>query len=157
MAKRKKAKKSSYRRRRKVGAMGGKVGQFLQMVVGGVAAQYSGKLVNVIPFVKDQSEQVKGYIKGALPIAIGYGLPKVVKGTEYIGAGMIVGGGIKLVQTVVPAIGQMADFYSNKPVPKISGYQTQAGNYIAGYQTNTAGNYIAGMNFVGAAMEELNA
>jgi hypothetical protein len=157
MAKRKKAKKVSYRRRRKVGAMGGKVGQFLQMVVGGVAAQYSGKLVNVIPFVKDQSETVKGYIKGALPIAIGYGLPKMVKGTEYIGAGMIVGGGIKLVQTVVPAIGQMADFYSNKAVPKINGYQTQAGNYIAGYQTNTAGNYIAGMNFVGAAMEELQA
>lgn len=157
MAKRKKAKKVSHRRRRKVGAMGGKVGQFLQMVVGGVAAQYSGKLVNVIPFVKDQSETVKGYIKGALPIAIGYGLPKVVKGTEYIGAGMIVGGGIKLVQTVVPAIGQMADFYSNKPVQKINGYQTQPGNYIAGYQTNTAGNYIAGMNFVGAAMEELKA
>ena len=157
MAKRRKSKKVSHRRRRKVGAMGGKVGQFLQMVVGGVAAQYSGKLVNVIPFVKDQSEQVKGYIKGALPIAIGYGLPKVVKGTEYIGAGMIVGGGIKLVQTVVPTIGQMTDFYSNKPVSKISGYQTQAGNYIAGYQTNTAGNYIAGMNFVGAAMEELQA
>ena len=157
MAKRKKAKKSSYRRRRKVGAMGGKVGQFLQMVVGGVAAQYSGKLVNVIPFVKDQSEQVKGYIKGALPIAIGYGLPKLVKGTDYIGAGMIVGGGIKLVQTVVPAIGQMADFYSNKPVSRINGYQTQQGNYISGYQTNTAGNYIAGMNFVGAAMEELQA
>jgi hypothetical protein len=157
MAKRKKAKKSSPRRRRKVGAMGGKVGQFLQMVVGGVAAQYSGKLVDKLPFVKDQSEMVKGYVKAALPIALGYGLPKVVKGTEYIGAGMIVGGGIKLVQTVVPAIGQMANFYSNKPVSKINGYQTQAGNYIAGYQTNTAGNYIAGMNFVGAAMEELNA
>jgi hypothetical protein len=156
MAKRKKAKKVSYRRRRKVGAMGGKVGQFLQMVVGGVAAQYSGKLVDKLPFVKDQSETVKGYVKAGLPIALGYGLPKLVKGTEYIGAGMIVGGGIKLVQTVVPAIGAM-DFYSNKPVPKISGYQTQPGNYVAGYQTNTAGNYIAGMNFVGAVMEDLKA
>ena len=156
MAKRRKSKKVSHRRRRKVGAMGGKVGQFLQMVVGGVAAQYSGKLVDKLPFVKDQSETVKGYVKSALPIAIGYGLPKLVKGTDYIGAGMIVGGGIKLVQTVVPAIGAM-DFYSNKRVPKIGGYQTQAGNYISGYQTNTAGNYIAGMNFVGAAMEELKA
>jgi hypothetical protein len=157
MAKRRKAKKVSYRRRRKVGAMGGKVGQFLQMVVGGVAAQYSGKLVDKLPFVKDQSETVKGYVKAALPIALGYGLPKLVKGTDYIGAGMIVGGGIKLVQTVVPAIGQMTNFYGNKPVSKINGYQTQQGNYIAGYQTNTAGNYIAGMNFVGAAMEELQA
>lgn len=146
MAKRKKAKKVSRHKRRKVGAMGGKFGQFLQMVAGGVAAQFSGKLVDKIPFVKDQSEMVKGYVKAGLPIAIGYGLPKIIKGTEYIGSGMIVGGGIKLVQTVVPAIGGMSDFYSNKPVPKISGYQT-----------NTAGNYIAGMNFVGAAMEELNA
>lgn len=157
MAKKTKEKKVSPRKRKKIGAMGGKVGQFLQMVVGGVAAQYSGKLVDKLPFVKDQSETVKGYVKAALPIAIGYGLPKVMRGTEYIGTGMIVGGGIKLVQTVVPAIGQMADFYSNKPVPKISGYQTQPGNYIAGYQTNTAGNYIAGMNFVGAAMQELAA
>lgn len=157
MAKRRKAKKVTRHKRRKVGAMGGKVGQFLQMVAGGVAAQFSGKLVDKLPFVKDQSETVKGYVKAGLPIALGYGLPKMIKGTEYIGAGMIVGGGIKLVQTVVPAIGQMSDFYSNKPVPKISGYQTGAGNYIAGYQTNTAGNYIAGMNFVGAAMEELMA
>lgn len=156
MAKKRKAKKVHHRRR-KVGAMGGKMGQFLQMVAGGVAAQFSGKLVDKLPFVKDQSETVKGYVKAGLPIALGYALPKIVKGTEYIGSGMIVGGGIKLVQTVVPKIGEITDFYANKPAPRINGYATQSGNYIAGYQTNTAGNYIAGMNLVGAAMEELRA
>lgn len=157
MAKRKKAKKVPHRRRRKVGAMGGKLGQFVQMVAGGVAAQFSGKLVDKIPFVKDQSETIKGYVKAGLPIAAGYVLPKLIKGTEYIGAGMMVVGGVKVFQTVLPGIGGMPDFYSNKQAPKISGYQTQAGNYISGYQTNTAGNYIAGMNFVGAALEELQA
>jgi len=45
--------------------------------------------------------------------------------------------------------------YGNMPVASIAGYQTQTGgNYIAGvggYQTSTAGNYIAGI----AALEEM--
>ena len=45
--------------------------------------------------------------------------------------------------------------YGNQPVSAIAGYQTQTGgNYIAGvggYQTSTAGNYIAGI----AALTEM--
>ena len=153
--KRKHSRRKSSHRRRKIGAIGGGMATALQMIAGGVAAQFAGKLVDRLPFVKDQSEKTKGLIKGALPIALGMALPKLVKGSGHIGAGMVVGGGMKLVQSVVPAIGQIGvDYYANKPVPVISGYQTNtAGNYIAGYQTNTAGNYIAGLNKVAAIIE----
>jgi hypothetical protein len=155
MARRKKHAKRKSSRRRRVGAIGGGMATALQMIAGGVAAQFAGKLVERLPFVKDQSEKTKGLIKGALPIALGMALPKFIKGSGHIGAGMIVGGGIKLVQSVVPQIGAVGmDYYANKPTPIISGYQTATpGNYIAGYQTATPGNYIAGLNKVGAIIE----
>jgi hypothetical protein len=153
--KRKQSRRKSSHRRRKVGAIGSGMASALQMIAGGVAAQFAGKLVDRLPFVKDQSEKTKGLIKGALPIALGMYLPKLIKGSGQIGAGMVVGGGIKLVQSVVPQIGAVGmDYYANKPTPIISGYQTATpGNYIAGYQTATPGNYIAGLNKVAAIIE----
>jgi hypothetical protein len=155
MARRKKHAKRKSSRRRRVGAIGGGMATALQMIAGGVAAQFAGKLVERLPFVKDQSEKTKGLIKGALPIALGMALPKFIKGSGHIGAGMIVGGGIKLVQSVVPQIGAVGmDYYANKPTPIISGYGTGTpGNYIAGYGTGTPGNYIAGLNKVGAIID----
>lgn len=154
MAKRRKAKKS-YRKSRRVGAVSSGLMEVAQLVLGGVASQFAGGLVEKLPFVKDQSEKVKGLIKGALPVALGMALPKMVKGTQAIGKGMIVGGGISLVRStgLISGIGAL-DFYANKPTPKIAGYQTgTAGNYIAGYMPS-AGNYIAGLNVVGAVLEE---
>jgi hypothetical protein len=112
-------------------------------------------LVDRLPFVKDQSEKTKGLIKAALPIGLGMALPRFIKGSGHIGAGMVVGGGIKLVQSFVPQIGAVGmDYYANKPTPVISGYGTgTAGNYIAGYGTQTPGNYIAGLHKVGAIIE----
>lgn len=153
--KRKHSRRKASSRRRKIGAIGGGMSVALQMIAGGVAAQFAGKLVDRLPFVKDQSEKTKGLIKGALPIALGMALPKFAKGTQHIGAGMVVGGGIKLVQSVVPQIGAVGmDYYANKPVPVISGYSTGTpGNYIAGYGTGTPGNYIAGLNKVAAIID----
>jgi hypothetical protein len=155
MARRKKHAKRKSSLRPRVGAIGGGMATALQMIAGGVAAQFAGKLVERLPFVKDQSEKTKGLIKGALPIALGMALPKFIKGSGHIGAGMVVGGGIKLVQSVVPQIGAVGmDYYANKPTPVIAGYGTGTpGNYIAGYGTGTPGNYIAGLNVVGAMID----
>ena len=156
MAKRRKAKRSS--RRRRIGAVRTGLMEVLQLTLGGVASQFAGKLVDMIPVVKDQSEMIKGAVKGALPIGLGMALPKLIKGSGAVGKGMIVGGGISLVRAVAPKFVGAIDYYANKPVPKISGYNTgTAGNYISGYNTGTAGNYIAGMSLVGAVCEEAGA
>jgi hypothetical protein len=82
------------------------------------------------------SDMTKKAISGAAPIIAGYFTPKFIKGDVgmKLGAGMIAVGGLKLVQStgVLSGIGAM-DFYSNKPVSAIAGYQgASAGTYIAG-------------------------
>jgi hypothetical protein len=154
MARKKSRKKVSHRRRRRVGAISGGMSNTFQLIAGGVASVFAGKLVDMLPVIKDQPEKTKNIVKAVLPIGVGMALPKLVRGSGMIGSGMIVGGGIKLVGTLAPKLIGAVDYYANKPTPAISGYQTNtAGNYISGFQTNTAGNYIAGLNKVAAIIE----
>lgn len=156
MARRKKhhaKRKVSHRRRHSMSGVKGGIMSAVTVIAGAVAAQALGKFVDkMLPATT--SAGTKTLIDGAAPIALGLILPKVIKSDlgKNLGTGMIAVGGLKLAQSALPTlsgIGAM-DFYANKPVAKIAGYQTATGNYMAGYATGS-GNYIAGI----AALEQM--
>ena len=141
MARRKKqTKKSSYRRRRSsMGAMGGGASLALYAVAGAAAAQLLGK---VLPSSFDEK------IKAAAPLALGFFLPRFVKGPvgQGLGAGMVAVGGLKLVQSfgVLNGIGAIADV-ANYSVPMIGASYNRAGLVDKMYTTPA----IAGMDEIG--------
>ena len=157
MARRKKhhaKRKVHHRRRHSMSGVKGGIMSAVTVIAGAVAAQALGKYVDkMLPTTT--TDQNKSLIGGAAPIALGLILPKVIKSDlgKNLGTGMIAVGGVKLAQAALPkvlaGIGAM-DFYANKPVAKIAGYQTPQGNYMAGYSTGS-GNYIAGI----AALEQM--
>jgi hypothetical protein len=135
MARRKKQVKRRSTRRR-MGATKGGLMSALYLVGGAAIAQGVTKLVDKAMASSSMSDMTKKAISGAAPIIAGYFTPKFIKGDvgAKLGAGMIAVGGLKLVQSagVLSGIGAM-DFYSNKPVSAIAGYQgASAGTYIAG-------------------------
>ena len=138
MARRKShAKKRHHTKRRRSGmsGIGGSVASAAYIAGGAVLAQVLVQKF-VAPMTAGQTSTTAGLINGAVPIALGYLTPKFIKGDvgAKLGAGMIAVGGLKLVQSagVLSGIGAM-DFYSNKPVSAIAGYQgASAGTYIAG-------------------------
>lgn len=135
MARRKKQVKRRSSRRR-MGATKGGLMSALYLVGGAAIAQGVTKLVDKALASSSMSDMTKKAISGAAPIIAGYFTPKFIKGDVgmKLGAGMVAVGGLKLVQSagVLSGIGAM-DFYSNKPVSAIAGYQgASAGTYIAG-------------------------
>jgi hypothetical protein len=160
MARRKRhAKKTTHRRRRSHKMSGVKDGVMsaVGIIGGAVAAQFLAKQIDkMLPAT--MASGTKTLIDGAAPIALGLILPRFIKSDlgKNLGSGMIAVGGLKLAQSQISALSGMNGYnYGNKPVQAIAGYQTQTGgNYIAGvggYQTSTAGNYIAGI----AALTEM--
>ena len=91
MARRKKTK--SYRRRRKMGAIGG---DFLQKIGGVAAGAIAAQFVS-----KALPDTMNDKIKAAIPLAAGIFLPRVMKGTlgESLGAGMVAAGAINLAKS----------------------------------------------------------
>ena len=135
MARRKKQTKRRSTRRR-MGATKGGLMSALYLVGGAAIAQGVTKLVDRAMASSSMSDMTKKAISGAAPIIAGYFTPKFIKGDvgSKLGAGMIALGGLKLVQSagVLSGIGAM-NYYSNKPVSTIAGYQgASAGTYIAG-------------------------
>jgi hypothetical protein len=138
-----KTKRKTSRRRSRVGAIkaGGIMGA-VTIIAGAVAASQVSKLIaKAIPAT--MSAKTSGLISGAAPIVLGLFLPKIIKSDvgKNLGTGMIAAGGLNLVKSTIPSLaGVGGDYYMNKPAPSISGYQT-----------STAGNYLAGI----AALEEM--
>ena len=143
MARRKShAKKRHHTKRRRHGAMHGIGGSLMSAayIAGGavLATVINQKLVS--PMLDKQatmSANTKNLITGALPIALGIFTPKFVKGATgaNLGSGMIAVGAINLVKTtgLINGMRMGADYYGNKPVANIAGYQgASAGTYIAG-------------------------
>jgi len=130
------------RRRRMSGIKTGGIMGAVAIIAGAVAASQVSKLVaKAIP--STMSAQTSGLISGAAPIALGIFMPKLIKSDigKGLGQGMIAAGGLSLVKSTIPSLaGIGANYYSNKPAPAISGYQT-----------STSGNYLAGI----AAIEEM--
>jgi hypothetical protein len=160
MARRKRhAKKTTHRRRRHHSMSGVKGGVMsaVGIIGGAVAAQFLAKQIDkMLPAT--MASGTKTLIDGAAPIALGLILPRFIKSDlgKNLGSGMIAVGGLKLAQSQISALSGMSGYnYGNMPVQAIAGYQTQTGgNYIAGlggYQTSTPGNYIAGI----AALTEM--
>jgi hypothetical protein len=119
-----------------MGATKGGLMSALYLVGGAAIAQGVTKLVDKAMASSSMSDMTKKAISGAAPIIAGYFTPKFIKGDvgAKLGAGMIAVGGLKLVQStgVLSGIGAM-NYYSNKPVSAIAGYQgASAGTYIAG-------------------------
>jgi hypothetical protein len=136
MARRKKQVKRKSSRRRRMGATGGGLMSALYLVGGAAAAQLVGTAIDKAMASSTMSDMTKKAISGAAPIVAGYFLPKFIKGDVgmKLGAGMIAVGGLKLVQStgVISGMGAV-NYYSNKPVANIAGYQgASAGTYIAG-------------------------
>lgn len=145
--------KVSRRRKHSMGAVKGGIMSTVGVIAGAVAAQALGKFVDkVLPAT--MSSKTKTLIDGAAPIALGLVLPKVIKSElgKNLGTGMIAVGGLKLAQSQISALSGVGavNYYANKPVANIAGYQTGSGNFVAGYQTSP-GNYLAGI----AAMEQM--
>jgi len=142
MARRKKAhKKAAHHRRRRhgMGAMGSTANTALYAIAGAAAAQLLGK---VLPATLDDK------IKAAAPVAIGFFLPKFVKGPagQGLSAGMIAVGGLKLVQSfgVLNGIGEIASDVSYK-TPLIGATYNRSGLVDRSYSTPA----IAGMDEIG--------
>ena len=133
---RKKHTKRKVHHRRRVGATKGGLMSALYLVGGAAIAQGVTKLVDKAMASSTMSDMTKKAISGAAPIIAGYFTPKFIKGDvgAKLGAGMIAVGGLKLVQSTGVLSGMGAiNYYSNKPVSTIAGYQgASAGTYIAG-------------------------
>jgi hypothetical protein len=135
------------RRKHSMGSVKGGVMAAVGVIAGAVAAQFVSKAIDkALPATME--DKTKKLIDGAAPLVVGLFLPKVIKTDlgKNLGAGMIAVGGLKLVQSQAgkSLAGMMGmDYYANKPVAKIAGYQTSSGNYMSGFQT-PSGNYIAG-------------
>lgn len=100
MAKRRKAKKTSYRRKRRMGAIGG---SNLTSIAGIVAGAVAAKLV-----VKQLPDKIDDKLKNAGVLALGaFLMPKLLKGDlgKALGNGMIAVGGAGLLGQLIPAIG----------------------------------------------------
>jgi hypothetical protein len=141
MARRKShAKKRHHTKRRRHSAMhgiGGSVASAAYIAGGAVLATIiNQKLVGpMLDKSATMSTNTKNIITGALPIALGIFTPKFVKGATgaNLGSGMIAVGAMNLVKTTGLISGIGANYYGNKPVANIAGYQgASAGTYIAG-------------------------
>jgi hypothetical protein len=89
----------------------------------------------VAPMTTSQTSTTQGLIAGAVPIALGMLTPRFIKGEvgTKLGAGMIAVGGLNLVKTTGLISGMGANYYGNRPVRNIAGYQgASQGTYIAG-------------------------
>jgi hypothetical protein len=140
MARRKKqAKKSSPRRRRSMGAISSGAGMAVYAVAGAAAAQLLSK---VLPSTLDDK------IKAAAPLALGFFLPKFVKGPvgQGLGAGMVAVGGLKLVQSfgVLNGIGEISSNV-NYSAPLIGASYNRSGLVDKSFATPA----IAGMDELG--------
>ena len=131
------AKKRHHTKRRRHSAMhgiGGSVASAAYIAGGAVLAQVLVQKF-VAPMTTGQTSTTQGLINGAVPVALGILTPKFIKGDigAKLGAGMIAVGGLNLVKTTGLVSGIGANYYGNKPVANIAGYQgASAGTYIAG-------------------------
>lgn len=137
MARRKHHAKKSHRkhsRRRKMSGIGGSVASVAYIAGGAILAQVITQKF-VAPMTTSQTSTTQGLIAGAVPIALGMLTPKFIKSDvgAKLGAGMIAVGGLNLVKTTGLISGIGANYYANRPVRNIAGYQgASAGTYIAG-------------------------
>jgi len=121
MARRKKAKKASYRRRRMsgIGKVGSTASSALYVIAGAAVAGYVGKMLPA---------SMNDKIKAAVPVAVGIALPRFVKSSvgQGLGAGMVAVGGLKLIQSfgVLNGIGYADSSYS---VPMVGATYNRAG------------------------------
>jgi hypothetical protein len=137
------AKKRHHTKRRRHSAMhgiGGSVASVAYVAGGAILAQV---LVNkfVAPMTTSQTATTQGLISGAVPIALGILTPKFLKGDigAKLGAGMVAAGGLNIIKATAPSLisGIGANYYGNKPVRNIAGYQgASAGTYIAGIKNS---------------------
>jgi hypothetical protein len=130
----KKSRKTSRRRRSGMSGIGGSVASAAYIAGGAILAQVIVQKF-VSPMTTSQTSTTQGLIAGAVPIALGMFTPKFIKGDTgaKLGAGMIAVGGLNLIKTTGLISGMGANYYSNKPVRNIAGYQgASAGTYIAG-------------------------
>lgn len=138
--KKRKSKKTVTKRRRRMGATGGKGYGIMDAVglVGGAAVARLLTTTDKVAFLANLDPK----IKNAGVVAIGYFFPKLVKQPigKSIGAGMIAAGGLGLLQST-GVIGQMDDFLS-VPVSVMAGDDLSV---IAGYSSDDlsviAGDY----------------
>lgn len=121
MARKRKAKRTTHRRRRtSIGAVGGMATEILGVTAGAVVA---GKLISML------SSKVDSKIAAAGAVALGVFLPKFVKSPMIKGVanGMIAVGGQRLVANFLPALGATDD------VVLVSGYDEIGGLDQIGY------------------------
>jgi hypothetical protein len=138
--KKRKSKKTVTKRRRRMGATGGKGYGIMDAVglVGGAAVARLLTTTDKVAFLANLDPK----IKNAGVVAIGYFFPQLVKQPigKSIGAGMIAAGGLGLLQST-GVIGQMDDFL-NIPVEVMAGDDLSV---IAGYSDDNmsviAGDY----------------
>jgi hypothetical protein len=126
--------KHSRRRRSGMSGIGGSVASVAYIAGGAILAQVIVQKF-VSPMTTSQTSTTQGLINGAVPIALGMLTPKFIKGDvgAKLGAGMVAVGGLNLVKTTGLISGIGANYYGNKPVRNIAGYQgASAGTYIAG-------------------------
>jgi hypothetical protein len=138
--KKRKSKKTVTKRRRRMGATGGKGYGIMDAVglIGGAAVARLLATTDKIPGL----DKIDSKVKNAGIVAIGYFFPKLVKQPigKSIGAGMIAAGGLGVFQSF-GLIGQMDDFLS-MPVEVMAGDDLSV---IAGYSNDNlsviAGDY----------------
>lgn len=129
----KKSRKTS-RRRSGMSGIGGSVASAAYIAGGAILAQVIVQKF-VSPMTTNQTSTTQGLVAGAVPIVLGMFTPKFIKGDvgAKLGAGMIATGGLNLIKTTGLISGIGANYYANKPVRNIAGYQgASAGTYIAG-------------------------
>jgi hypothetical protein len=118
MARKKTTKKTPPRRRKRMGAMGGKTdfNQLLMVVAGAVGANV---LQKVVPDTIAGVDMAK--YKAAIPVVIGVVLPMAVKSpwAKSVGLGMVAGGGASFLQDA-GIIGAMYD-----AAPMISAFERE--------------------------------
>lgn len=146
---RKKRRSAAPRRRRKMGAIGGKkldVMAAVGTIAGAVAGRYLVKAVNV--------GNVKPALKNAAVVAIGLFLPKFVKGATgaAVGAGMVAAGGIGIASEFLPKIAGMEEGMEELEFPMVmNGTEDGELSLIAGDDDNSV---MAGLSVIAGDEED---
>lgn len=139
---RRKRRSATPKRRRKMGAIGGKkldVMAAVGTIAGAVAGRYLVKAVNV--------GNLKPALKNAAVIGIGLFLPKFIKGSTgaAVGAGMVAAGGIGIASELLPKIAGMNDMEELEFPMIMNGMDDNELSLIAGDDSVMAGlSVIAG-------------
>ena len=135
MARRKKVHHTK-RRRSKMSGIGGNIETAVYVAAGAIAGEFLINTINTAFGAKGGTAGGSDYVGDAGAIALGILMPSLIKGQlgASVGMGMVAAGALNIAQDagLIAGMPVISGNYSNMPVKRLNGFQTQRGALVAG-------------------------